>query len=71
MLVKLGQVVRCLVALSTLMLAPALAVQVRPRGIYAVVKVEDEINALMPSPCSENPVNVAFPHVLGGVITGV
>jgi len=53
------------------MLAPALAVQVRPRGIYAVVKVEDEINALMPSPCSENPVNVAFPHVLGGVITGV
>ena len=40
-----GQVVRCIVALSALVLAPALFAQVRPRGIYAVVNVEGEINS--------------------------
>ncbi len=44
---RLCQVVRRVVALSTLVLAPALTAQVRPRGIYAVVNVEDEIGALL------------------------
>ena len=35
-----------MVALGTLLLLPALVAQVRPRGIYAVVNVEDEINSL-------------------------
>ncbi len=42
---KPGRVVRCIVALSTLVMTPALAAQGRPRGIYAVVNVEDEIGS--------------------------
>ncbi len=43
---KLGQVVGRIVAWGTLVLTPALVAQVRPRGIYAVVNVEDEISTL-------------------------
>jgi uncharacterized protein (TIGR03437 family) len=43
---KLGQTVVRIVALGAIVAAPALMAQVRPRGIYAVADVENEIAAL-------------------------
>src|SRR5580658_4765556 len=43
---RLRQVVRLTSAITALLLAPTLSAQVRMRGIYAVVNVENEIGTL-------------------------